>query len=426
MVLLRYENFQGNRTIVTGRIQGQVLFRRAVRRKIFPSLTEKCLSLHTYGMNTFWEWLTEARRPHIEPAVLQGYEHAFKEELRKVIQRTQNPDLRDRLIEMLDCPIRTARGCRSFSDYIVGALIRNGIHHQYDLEAALGYVVEKMLMDKGESGEPRTTVFAGFEERPGHTPDFNPLQVRFMKYLQWAVNNVRKGKVPRLASVEGRPQGTVSIGQGRQKDGDSPYGISPDEIQARPSHEADLAELIGDIEGLLRRKEAAYGFPLVDLWRAMMNGMTVDQQRRQYGDRKVRPARQVVIQTIEDFARSTHNYLLLNLLRRLRDGQEEGPARKVPVRTPKPVLPEKERDYRSIASVVGRFERPVGTADLGKYRRRWLEYPPRNAGSGFRNRLEEVLAAMVKDGVLTATQGRQGATVYGRGPHFQQYAGVPV
>ena len=80
-----------------------------------------------------------------------------------------------------------------------------------------------------------------------------------------------------------------------------------------------------------------------------------------------------------------------------------------------------ERDYASIAQVVARFDRPVGTADLGSFRRRWLEYPPRDPSSGHRNRLEEVLAAMVRDGVLEAIQTRSGATVYERGPRFQEF-----
>jgi len=85
------------------------------------------------------------------------------------------------------------------------------------------------------------------------------------------------------------------------------------------------------------------------------------------------------------------------------------------------VLTDRERDYRSIADVVARFERPVGSADLDRFRRRWLEYPPRNAASGYRNRLEEVLAAMVKDGVLRATQRAGGATVYSPGERFDQH-----
>ena len=73
------------------------------------------------------------------------------------------------------------------------------------------------------------------------------------------------------------------------------------------------------------------------------------------------------------------------------------------------------------AGVVARLARPVGTADLGRYRRRWLGYPPRSPGGPHRNRLEEVLAAMVAAGVLTASRTRQGAFLYAPGPQFGRY-----
>ena len=91
------------------------------------------------------------------------------------------------------------------------------------------------------------------------------------------------------------------------------------------------------------------------------------------------------------------------------------------MKTIKPRLPEKERDYASILAVIDRFDRPVGTPDLGKYRRRWLDYPPRNAASGHRNRLEEVLDMMVRDGVLTAIKTAKGAYVYTVGPNAASY-----
>jgi hypothetical protein len=97
----------------------------------------------------------------------------------RVIRRTQNPALCAELEEMLHCPIRDARGnCRSFTDHILSSLIKNGVHARFDLEAALAYVVEKMLMERREKGEPRLTLFGGFQERPGYLGG-NPLQARF-------------------------------------------------------------------------------------------------------------------------------------------------------------------------------------------------------------------------------------------------------
>jgi hypothetical protein len=87
-------------------------------------------------MLRFREWLLlREGRAGVPKGVLAAYEAAFKDQLRQVIRRTQNPALRAKLIEMLDCPVRDSRGqCRSFTDYIVSALIKNGIHHRYDME----------------------------------------------------------------------------------------------------------------------------------------------------------------------------------------------------------------------------------------------------------------------------------------------------
>jgi hypothetical protein len=245
----------------------------------------------------FREWLAlqEGRKDLVPPGVLAGYEYAFRQELQKLIGRTQNPSLRAVLTGLLDCPIRTGNRCRGFADYIVGALVRNGLHHRYDVEACLAYIFEKLTMSVTDQGEPRKTVFGDFVELPDYSSG-NPLAVRFLKYLEWAIGDIRKGRIPRLAIAERRPPGTVSIRPGRQQDGDPAGGISAGEIAARPS----------------------------------------------------------------------------------------------------------------------------GDADLGRFRRRWLEYPPRDPASGYRNRLEEVLAKMVRDGVLRATKTRNGAVVYEPGARFEE------
>src|SRR5262245_28590056 len=194
---------------------------------------------------------------------------------------------------------------------------------------------------------------------------------------------------------------------------------------ARPSTDGDLAEMVAAIEGLLRRREAQANFPLVDLFRVIMAGQTLDQQRKAFGDRPRRAACQVIVQTIEEYAQSSGSAALLHLLARMRDGGGTD-QRRVKVQPARPVLSDRERDYASIVSVVARFDRPVGSADLGRVRRRWLEYPPRDAASGYRNRREGVLAARVRYGVLRAMRTAGGATVYGPGPGFEVYNRQPA
>jgi hypothetical protein len=380
-------------------------------------------------MLSFWQLLqlvVEERQHLVSPGVLQAYDSEFKRALTGLIQRTQDPVLRKKFQDMLDCPVRDARGnCRSFSEYVLSALIKNGIHNQYDIEGALSYVVEKMLLPTSDTGAPRTTLFGGFDEKQPYTVGFNPLQARFLKFLQFAVNNVRKGKIPRLSTVERRPQGSVSIGLGRRK-GDDTGSVSPDEIAARPSGEADFSEIVADIAELLRRKEPAYGLPLVALFQAIISGKNSEMQRAEFGDRVAKAARPIIIQVIRAYAESSGNYHLLSLLNRFEGfrANQPTPGRRV-AKAVKPVLSDKERDYTSILAVLERLGRPAGTADLGRYRRRWLEYPPRNPATGFRNRLEEVLDSMTKEGVLTAIRTAKGAFLYSPGPkagHHQQSA----
>lgn len=137
-------------------------------------------------MQTFLKWLhRETRQPLVEPSVLHGYEHEFRHQLEQLIRRTEDPVLRQKFIEMLDCPIVDSKGrCRDFSEYVLAALAHEGIHDRFDIDAALAYVMEQMLMDRSpQTGNPRSTVFGGFEERPGQIGD-NPLQARFAAYLE--------------------------------------------------------------------------------------------------------------------------------------------------------------------------------------------------------------------------------------------------
>jgi hypothetical protein len=160
----------------------------------------------------------------------------------------------------------------------------------------------------------------------------------------------------------------------------------------------------------------------VTLFRAIMGGMSVEQQRKRFGDRRVRPARQVIVQTIQEYAARTQNFQLLRLLGRMREpAGESPPPSPLQPQAPKPVLSDKEKDYASILAVLDRLGRPAGSADLGKYRRRWLDYPPRDASSGYRNRLEEVLANMVREGVILARPTRSGAVQYVPGPAAASY-----
>lgn len=373
-------------------------------------------------MQTFWNWLLAERRQELVPQeVLDGYEHGFRHALEQLMNKVQDPILRDKFRQMLDCPIKDAKGrCRSFTDYIVAALVRHGIHKEADVEDVLSYVYQTMMHDRKITGEPKATVFGSFDAGRAYSPQGNPLEARFKTAVGNAIRNITAGRIPRLFNTERRSQGTIAIGQGR---GDQPGSISPDAISSRPNSESDLDELVGDIRMLLRRKEAAYGLRLLDLFNSMTMGKSQAEQRKQFGDRAVKVGRQVIVQTIKDYAESTGNHYLLQLLRRLEEPAEAN-APKAP-KERRPAFPAwsspKDKDYASIMQVVDKLGRPAGTADLGRHRRRWLQFPPRDASSGHSNRMGEVLSQMVKDGALQTVQTGRGAQAYVPGPNAGKY-----
>src|SRR5258708_28988859 len=123
-------------------------------------------------------------------------------------------------------------------------MVHSEITNSYDIEAVLNYIAEKLLMDKTFTGERKVTVFDDFDETRPFDGDKNPLQARFLHFLRFAINNVRRGQVQRLSNVERRPQGTVSIVPGRPRRGDPSQGVSSDEIADRSGDDPGLAELV--------------------------------------------------------------------------------------------------------------------------------------------------------------------------------------
>lgn len=375
-------------------------------------------------MQTFFQWIiSEARQPLVDPSILKGYEWEFRRQLEQLIQRTDDPELKQQFQKMLDCPITDSSGrCRDFSEYILATLLKSGIHRRYDIESALGYVIEKMLMDRSlASGKERATLFGGFDLTRDFIHGTNPLLARFLEYLKNAVANIRSGRISRLATSHRAP-GTLSIGQGRQRDDDFGGTVSPDQIAARSSGQDELALLMKDIHSLLQKKEAAYGLPLVSFFGDMMTGMRNVEQRKKYGETASKNIRQVIIQTIRDYAESTNNSALLRMLQKFQDFNPTQPMeRRKPEKSPKAQLPPKEKDFASIIAVIEKLGRPVGTADLGRYRRRWLDYAPRDSNSPHDNRLADTLEKMVDEDVLIRRPTGRGGYEYSPGPEFEKY-----
>jgi len=357
----------------------------------------------------FREWLFQEERRGIDPAVLQSYENAFQQGLRTLIARTKDPELRQAFADMQACPVRGQDGrCHRFIDYILGALIRwTTGNRTIDLEDALQMIVFHMLSPVGERGQRRKSLFDFDESRPYDLRIGNPLQQIFRVYLANDLRSIVGNKIARLRTIH-RPKGTISIGSGGN---DDPGTAKPDEI---PGRAAENDEIMADIMELLEKKSTP-DLPLCNLFADILAGSGgTRQQRHKYGHGRCDLMRKIIIKTVEDYAYRTENWQLLRLLDRIRNPEPAAPR---PPKAPaNPKLPPDEQDFRSIIDVMEKHGRRVGSAILGKARRRWLERKPRNPSSPYANRLADVLANMTAAGVID----RRGLQ-YVPGPRYQQF-----
>jgi hypothetical protein len=259
----------------------------------------------------FAEWLLAEERSLVDSSVLNSYEQVFQQRLEGLIQRTKNPALRRAFEEMRQCPIKSMDGrCSRFVDYIVAALVKQGCHHQYDIEGSLQRIIFKMLGDKGERGFPHKGLFDFDESRPYNLRLGNPLQPMFKKYLSNEIRAISMGCIPSIRTIQ-RP-GRLSIGQGREDAG----MISPDAIPERPQSEDP--EMTNDLIELLR-KQSTPDLHLVDLLYSILDREGPEVQSRRFGMSNVATGRRMIVKTIEHYAQATENWHLLRLLDRFRE-----------------------------------------------------------------------------------------------------------
>jgi len=356
-------------------------------------------------MVSFANWLRLDERSLVDPSVLESYERAFRKGLETLIQRTHDPQLR-RAFEAL----RQFR----FAAYIFGALVRHGLHQQYDIEDCLQRIVFRMLSPVGERGLPRQGLFDVDLNRP-YDLATNPLEARFKTFLNHDLRSIGMGRIPALRRTE-RPA-SLSIGRGR---GD-PGVISAEEIPDRPTGNEE--ELMNDIAALLRQNSTPE-LPLLDLFHSIIAGEGTRVQRSRFGRRTSDAGRKRIMELIRQYAQRTGNWSLLRLASRFEDFDATKPDTRVQsTRLAKPVKPKyppDEQDYRSVVDVIERSGRAANLAILGRLRRRWLERPPRDPNSPHANRLTDVLARMIGDGVLSKTGAK-----FIPGPNYTSYLPMP-
>jgi hypothetical protein len=364
-------------------------------------------------MVQFREWLLVQESALVDAAVAASYERGLQSGLNGLISRTRDPGLRTTLERMRQCPVRDQSGsCRSFVDYITGTLIRNrcGLG---DPEESLAAIYRQLMSPVNLQGQPRATLFGSFDEALPFSPGSNPVEARFKTSVGNAVRNLCQ------SDRRQSERGNVSIVAADRKEKIPTDAIAADEIPAR-GHGDDERELVGDIVQLLRIRQRDYtGLPLVDLFGSILAGETLPAQRAKFGWRAVDLGRKIIVQAVEDYARSTDNWALLRLLDKIRD-----PGTGKAVRQAEPAkakLAPDQQDYRSIVDVL---QRNGGTVPLGllqKTRRRWTEMPPRDPTSMYPNKLEDVLARMTMQGILQEKRTRKGGRVYVPGAGYERY-----
>ena len=248
----------------------------------------------------FAEWLLTEERSLVDPSVLDSYERAFQERLEDLIRHTRAPDLRQAFEDMRRCPIKSMNGkCSRFVDYIIAALVKQGCHHQYDVEGSLQRIIFKMLGDKGERGLPHKGVFDFDETRPYNLRLGNPVQVIFKKFLANELRSISMGCIPWIRTLQ-RP-GRLSIGQGNEDAGT----VSADDIPDRPqSHDP---ELTNDLIELLR-KQSTPNLHLVDLFHSILDGEGPGELSRRFRGADIDTGRRMIVKAIEQYANSSQNW----------------------------------------------------------------------------------------------------------------------
>jgi hypothetical protein len=342
----------------------------------------------------FKNWLLIQESALVDRAVAASYERGLQDGLTDLIARIRDPGLKSTLERMKECPVKDP--CRSFTDYITGTLIRNRCGLA-DPEESFASIYRQLMSPVNLQGQPRATLFGNFDESKPFTPGTDRRQFQ---------------------------HGNLSIvpHKGREN---LPGAVAADEIPAR-DHGDDGRDLRSDIQELLRIRQGEHpGIPLIDLFNSILSGETVPVQKAKFGGRAVEVGRKVIVQAVGDYARSTENWGLMRLLDKISDPM---PAKSR--RQPKPAKAKLEPDQQDYASIISVMERNGRTASLGllqKTRRRWSEWKPRDPTSPHSNRLDDVLARMVSDGVLEERRTRKGGRYYVPGQNYQRYlAGAEV
>ena len=289
---------------------------------LLRSLTKSFRPAIHICMEAFRQWLIQEERQALDPVVVQSYDRAFQAELEKLIQRARsNGTLRQSLESMRQCPVRTANGCTGWTDYIIGALLRN-CPRTVDLDQAVSYIVFRMLGTRGERRASQDAVRHG----PSTTlryRDWFAIDGPLPHVLMHDLRSLCGGKVRRVLATMPPPR-TVSITLGHRWADQAAGTVAADEI---PDRLTEYEALLRDIMDVLARQSTP-DLPLLDVFRSMLHGENLQSLRHRIGHTRADRTKKAVYQVIEDYAARTGNLALQNLLIKYREHKPDPTARR--------------------------------------------------------------------------------------------------
>ena len=265
----------------------------------------------------------------------------------------------------------------------VSAFIKNGIQNRYDIESALSYVAEKMLMPTSDSGDPRITLFGGFDEAKPYTPGFNPLQAGFHAILEICreQHQERQNSSPSSGRT---PSTTVASAWGEVMT-TTPAPLPPTRLLLELRTKAISARWLKKSPCCSDAKSLLTGCRWFGLLQAIIAGQNTQQQRVRFGDRVTKMARPIIVQKpIRDYAQSSGNDRLLSLLDKFKDfrANQATPGRRVVKANQNEITGEGTGLREHFVGLGAARVDPGGQCQSGRYRRRWLDYPAQESGVG--------------------------------------------
>lgn len=126
----------------------------------------------------------------------------LRHRMEQLSQQIEDPGLRKQFRSMINCGILNSAGrCQSWGNYILDELVKTGVGNRHDLEEALKFVMNVLLLPRSDRGEKQISLISDF---PANRPDSpEHFRSRFISLVDFAVYTLRAAGIH-------RPMGAVN------------------------------------------------------------------------------------------------------------------------------------------------------------------------------------------------------------------------